>query len=73
MDNPLIIIAGLIGLVIGAVIAAMFTKKTNKGIVEAAEEKAGIILKEAESKGEILLKDKMLEAKERFFQLKTEH
>jgi ribonucrease Y len=73
MDNPLIIIAGLIGLVIGAIIAAMFTKKTNKGIVEAAEEKAGIILKEAESKGEILLKDKMLEAKERFFQLKTEH
>jgi ribonuclease Y len=72
MDINLIIIA-LVGLAIGGVLTYFFTRKNNNGIVEAAQEKANTIIKDAESKAEIQSKDKMLEAKERFFQLKTEH
>ncbi|CAN5630068.1 ribonuclease Y [soil metagenome] len=68
-----IIIAALAGLAIGAVLAYFFTRKTNQTIVAAAEEKSNTLIKEAQSKGEMLLKDKTLEAKERFFQMKTEH
>jgi ribonuclease Y len=68
-----IIIAGLIGLAIGAVLAYLLTRKNTATTVAAAEEKAQAIIKEAQAKGELFLKDKTMEAKERFFQMKTEH
>ncbi|MFN8152949.1 MAG: ribonuclease Y [Bacteroidia bacterium] len=68
-----IIIAAVAGLVIGGLIAYLITKKNNQTILGAAEEKANAIIKEAQSKGEILLKDKTMEAKDRFYQMKTEH
>ena len=68
-----IIIAGLIGLAIGAVLAYLLTRKNTETTVAAAEEKAQAIIKEAQAKGELFLKDKTMEAKERFFQMKTEH
>jgi len=67
-----IIIAGLIGLAIGAVLAYLLTRKNTATTVAAAEEKAQAIIKEAQAKGELFLKDKTMEAKERFFQMKTE-
>lgn len=73
MEMTYLIIAAIAGAAIGALLAWVVTKKNNNGIIAAAEERANAIKKEAESKGEILLKDKMVEAKERFFQLKTEH
>lgn len=73
MDITFIIVAAIAGALVGAVIAWLATKKTNQGIVAAAEEKANAIISEATAKGELLLKDKMMEAKEKFFQLKTEH
>lgn len=73
MDLTYIIIAALGGLVAGALISFLLTRKNNQQIIASAEEKAKLLVKEAETKGEILLKDKMLEAKERFYQLKTEH
>jgi ribonuclease Y len=68
-----IIIAGLIGLAVGAVLAYLLTRKNTATTVAAAEEKAQAIIKEAQAKGELFLKDKTMEAKERFFQMKTEH
>ena len=73
MDITFIIIAAVAGLVIGGLIAYLVTKKNNQTIIAAAEEKANAIIKEAQSKGEILLKDKTMEAKDRFYQMKTEH
>ena len=73
MDITITIIAAVVSLVAGALIAWLSTRKNNQAIVSAAEEKANAIVKEAEAKGEILLKDKMMEAKERFYQLKNEH
>jgi ribonuclease Y len=73
MDITLIIIAAVAGLVVGGLIAYLVTKKNNQTIIAAAEEKANALLKEAQAKGEILLKDKTMEAKDRFYQMKTEH
>ncbi|MBL7923717.1 MAG: ribonuclease Y [Bacteroidia bacterium] len=73
MDNIFIIIAALAGLVIGGLIAYLITRKNNQTFIAAAEEKANAIIKEAQAKGEILLKDKTMEAKDRFYQMKTEH
>lgn len=67
------IVVGLIGLAIGGAFAYVVTRKNNEAIVAAAEEKANAIIKEGESKAELYLKDKTMEAKERFYQLKTEH
>jgi ribonuclease Y len=67
------IIVGLIGLAIGGAFAYVVTRKNNQTIIAAAEEKANAIVKEGESKAELFLKDKTMEAKERFYQLKTEH
>jgi ribonuclease Y len=73
MDITYIIIAAIAGLLIGGLITFLITRKNNQTLVAAAEEKASAILKEAQSKGEILLKDKTIEAKDRFYQMKTEH
>ncbi len=73
MDITILIITGIAGLGIGALVTYLSTKKNNEGMQAAAEEKAQAIVKEAETKGELLLKDKMMEAKDRFYQLKTEH
>lgn len=73
MDITFIIIAGVAGLLIGGLITFLITRKNNQTIIAAAEEKAKAIVAEAQSKGEILLKDKTMEAKDRFYQMKTEH
>jgi ribonuclease Y len=67
------IISAAGALIAGALITFLVMRKTNEGIEKAAQEKADIIIKEAEAKAELVKKDKMMEAKEKFFQLKTEH
>jgi ribonuclease Y len=61
------------GLLLGALLAWLIIKKGLKNLETAAREKADMILKEAAAKGEVLLKDKQLEAKEKFMQMKAEH
>lgn len=73
MDITFILIAAVAGAVVGGLITFLITRKNNQTILAAAEEKASAILKEAQAKGEILLKDKTMEAKDRFYQMKTEH
>ncbi len=66
MDIIIIIIAAFGGLIIGGAITATLLRKT---IVKKSQQ----ILKEAEAEAEVLKKDKILQAKEKFLQLKTEH
>ncbi|MCE9540530.1 MAG: ribonuclease Y [Bacteroidetes bacterium] len=65
MDLMSITVA-LIGLVLGTIIAFLVIKKSN-------EEKATNIVKDAEAKAEVIKTDKILQAKEKFLQLKAEH
>lgn len=67
------IVAALCGLVAGFFIARVFLKKGMKNHEQIAKEKAAQILKESEAQAEILKKNKLLEAKEKFLQLKGEH
>ncbi|MEN9332374.1 MAG: hypothetical protein RLZZ94_1464 [Bacteroidota bacterium] len=71
--EPISIILALAGLAVGGVLTFIVTRKNNNGIVAAAEEKAQAIIKEAQAKGELYLKDKTMEAKDRFYQMKTEY
>ncbi|MBK7964319.1 MAG: ribonuclease Y [Bacteroidetes bacterium] len=68
-----IIIAAIAGLLVGGLVIYLITRKNNQTLLAAAQEKANAILQDATSKGEILLKDKTMEAKDRFYQMKTEH
>lgn len=67
------IVATVVGLVIGVLITYMMVNKTNKGREEAAEKQAQMLLSEAEAKAEVIKNQKMMEAKEKFYQLKSEH
>jgi len=71
--DPIIIGVGIGAALIAAIITFLVTKKNNAVIVGAAKQQADTLLKEAEAKGEVIKKDKLLEAKEKFFQLKSEH
>src|ERR1700744_2493277 len=74
MNSFLYVITGLvIGAGVGIIIGRFLLKKLFKSQENAAQNKAKLILKDAENNAEILKKNKLLEAKERFLQLKAEH
>ena len=69
----LAIIVGIIALVVGIVAGKfLFAKNTQKQIEEAGQQ-ARKILGDAQTTAENLKKEKLLEAKEKFVQLKAEH
>ncbi|MDA9067540.1 ribonuclease Y [Flavobacteriaceae bacterium] len=67
------IIFSLCGIVIGFIIAKIFEKSNAAKIIEDAKKQASSILKAADKEGESLKKDKILQAKEKFIELKSEH
>ena len=67
------IIFSLCGIVIGFIIAKIFEKSNAAKIIEDAKKQASSILKAADKEGESLRKDKILQAKEKFIELKSEH
>lgn len=71
-ESIYIIIAGVLGLGIGAVIAGLFIKNNSKKLEAEAKEKAKSIIREAEINAEALKKDRILEAKEKYLKLKSE-
>jgi ribonuclease Y len=74
MDNIVtIIIAAVAGIIVGFVIAKLLEKNNASQLVKNAKKSASSILKEAKFEGETLKKDKMLQAKEKFLELKAEH
>jgi len=72
-QNVLFIIIGVTALIVGLIAGRIFFAKNTKKQVEEAEHLAQNILKEAELRAETIKKEKQLEAKERFVQLKSEH
>ncbi|HVE00050.1 MAG TPA: ribonuclease Y [Cytophagaceae bacterium] len=72
MDISLIVISGVAGIVIGVIIGRIMLQKVMKKSEEDAKEKARLIIKEAELKGETVKNDKIHEAKEKYLKLKAE-
>lgn len=74
MDQTVqLIIIGITALIVGLIAGRFLFAKNTKKQVEEAEHQAQIILKEAELRAETIKKEKQLEAKERFVQLKSEY
>ncbi|CAL66845.1 ribonuclease Y [Christiangramia forsetii] len=73
MEILIIVIAAVVGLALGFAIAKMLEKKQASGTIASAKKEAGSILKEAKAEGESIKKDKILQAKEKFIELKSEH
>ncbi len=68
-----IIIGIAIGLALGYVIAKILEKTKASKIIRNTKREVTSMLKEARIEAEILKKDKILQAKERFLELKSEH
>ncbi len=74
MNNTLVlIIVGIVALVVGFLIAKLLERNKSSQIINEAKKSAKTILKEANLEGEALKKDKILQAKEKFIELKAEH
>ena len=73
MEILIIIIAAVVGLALGFAIAKMLEKKQASNTIASAKKEAAGILKEAKAEGESIKKDKILQAKEKFIELKSEH
>ncbi|WP_147676450.1 ribonuclease Y [Algibacter pacificus] len=73
--NPIIFVVGgvVLGLAIGFVIAKTIEKNNASKLIKNAKKNAASILKQANLEGESIKKDKMLQAKEKFLELKAEH
>ncbi|OIQ38706.1 MAG: ribonuclease Y [Bacteroidetes bacterium MedPE-SWsnd-G1] len=68
-----IVIGLLIGLAIGYLIAKSLEKNKASGTIKRANKSAASILKEAKMDAEGIKKEKILQAKEKFIELKSEH
>jgi ribonuclease Y len=68
-----IIITAVAALAVGFIVAKMLEKNNAATAIASAKKEAASIVKNAEKDGESLKKDKMLQAKERFIELKSEH
>ncbi|WP_394368540.1 ribonuclease Y [Aegicerativicinus sediminis] len=74
MNTILIIVGGVVvGLVLGFVIAKILEKQSASKILSDAKNEASSIIKSAQTEGESIKKDKILQAKEKFIELKAEH
>src|SRR5690554_3045390 len=68
-----IIFALITGLAVGFFIAKLIERKNASNLIKGAKKSASGILKEAKAEAETLKKDKILQAKEKFLELKAEH
>jgi len=73
--NTILIVVGsiVLGIIVGYLIAKLLEKNKASKLIKDAKRTAGTILKEAHSEGETIKKDKILQAKEKFIELKSEH
>jgi len=70
----LMIVGGLIlGLAIGFAVAKYLEKNQASSILSNAQNEAKTILRDAKTDGEAIKKEKILQAKEKFIELKSEH
>lgn len=73
--NTILMIVGgvVLGLILGYVIAKSLEKSNASKLIKDAKHEADSIVKQATSEGESIKKDKILQAKEKFIELKSEH
>jgi ribonuclease Y len=64
---------GVVGLIVGVIAGKFIFAKNTKNQVAEAEQQAQKLLADAKTNAETLKREKMLEAKEKFVQLKAEH
>ncbi|HEX8278413.1 MAG TPA: Rnase Y domain-containing protein, partial [Segetibacter sp.] len=67
------IIIAIVGVVAGIIAGKFIFAKDTRKQVEEADQQAQRIIADAQMQAETLKKEKILEAKERFVQLKSEH
>jgi len=72
MEVLVVIITGVIALVVGVVVGKMVFAKNTKQELEDVEARAQAIIKEAELRAETIKKEKQVEAKEKFVQLREQ-
>ncbi len=73
-NTILLIVGGIIlGVVIGYIIAKTLEKNNASKLLKNAKKEAVGIIKDANHEGEAIKKDKILQAKEKFIELKSEH
>jgi ribonuclease Y len=72
-QNILFAIIGVAGIILGIIAGKLIFSKNTKKQIADAEVLAQSILKEAELRGETFKKEKELEAKERFVQMRSNH
>lgn len=73
MDILTMIISAIVGIAIGFFIAKILERNNASHVISRAKKSATSILKEAKSEAESIKKDKILQAKEKFLELKAEH
>ncbi|MBA6155313.1 ribonuclease Y [Tenacibaculum sp. S7007] len=67
------VLAGIIGIAIGFFIAKMLEKSNANKLIQETKKEARNIVKEAKVEADAIKKDKILQAKEKFIELKAEH
>ncbi|WP_026978278.1 ribonuclease Y [Flavobacterium tegetincola] len=69
----IIILAAIVGAAIGFAIAKKLEKSSSSSLIKNAKHQSASILKDANQEAENIKKDKILQAKEKFIELKAEH
>ncbi|MBJ7882929.1 ribonuclease Y [Gelidibacter salicanalis] len=75
MENTILLIVGgaVLGIILGYIVAKALEKNNASKLIKNAQEESNSILRQANSEGESIKKDKLLQAKEKFIELKSEH
>ncbi|WP_447636257.1 ribonuclease Y [Flavobacterium microcysteis] len=74
MDSTLvIIISGIVGIAVGFAVAKIMEKSNVSNLIKNAKKEAASILKDAKAEAETNKQHKILQAKEKFIELKAEH
>ncbi len=67
------VIALTVGFFLGIIVIRIFNKNKSVGLLNAAKKEAEKIIESANDKGENIKKNKIIQAKEKFLELKSEH
>lgn len=74
MDSTLvIIISGIVGIAVGFAVAKIMERSNVSNLIKNAKKEAASILKDAKAEAETNKQHKILQAKEKFIELKAEH
>jgi len=73
MESYIPYIVAVVGLIVGVLIGTFSQLNKANGIVKRSENRARDIVKKARRDGDTIKKDKILQAKERFIELKADH